>query len=57
MYFQIWQSTSNRNWYWHLKAANHEIIATGEGYQRKDDCLKVIGLVMATSQFTPIHPA
>jgi len=37
------------NWYWHLKAANGEKIANGEGYKKKADVLHVIGLVKASS--------
>lgn len=45
MYFEIWQNAQNKNWYWHLKAANNQIIAHGEGYQNRSDCLHVIELV------------
>ena len=45
MYFEIWQNAQNKNWYWHLKAANNQIIAHGEGYQNKADCLHAISLV------------
>ena len=45
MYFEIWQNAQNKNWYWHLKAANNQIIAHGEGYQNKTDCLHAIELV------------
>jgi uncharacterized protein len=43
MYFQIWPSGGL--WYWHLKAANHEIIAQGEGYTNKAAALHAISLV------------
>ncbi|MGO9462673.1 MAG: YegP family protein [Isosphaeraceae bacterium] len=32
-------------WYWHLKAANHEIVAQGQGYSTKEACLKGIEAV------------
>ena len=38
MYFQIFQGVNNQ-WYWHLKAANHETIAVREGYTTKQNCL------------------
>ena len=38
MYFQIFKSKANNQWYWHLKSANHEIIAHGEGYINREDC-------------------
>ena len=57
MYFQIWKSTQNGQWYWHLKAANHEIIASGEGYLSKEHCLHAVSLVMDTNRQTPIYTA
>ncbi len=56
MYYQIWQSTHNRQWYWHLRAANHEIIASsaGDGYHNKQDCLHGIALVKASSN-APVY--
>ena len=45
MYFEIWQNAQNKNWDGHLKAANNQIIAHGEGYQNRSDCLHVIELV------------
>ncbi len=55
MYFKYWQSSSNNQWYWHLKSANHEIIASGEGYIHERDCLHAIGLVKSTNQSTPVY--
>lgn len=55
MYFQIWQSNVNRQWYWHLKSANHEIIANGEGYTSKANCLHAVGLVMDANRQTPVY--
>ncbi len=52
MYFQIWQSGGL--WYWHLKAANNEIIAQGEGYSSKSNCLHAISLVKASTN-APIY--
>lgn len=45
MKFEYWQSSKNSNWYWHLKAANGQVIANGEGYVNKADCLHVINLI------------
>lgn len=47
MKYEIWKATDG-NWYWHLKAGNNEIIATGEGYTTKQSVLHVIQMV-ATS--------
>lgn len=45
MYYEVWQSVNNRAWYWHLKSANHEIIANGEGYTTKEGALHAVSLV------------
>ena len=48
MYFEIYKDSSNL-WRWRLKAANHEIIAQGESYYNKTDCLNAISLVKSTT--------
>ncbi len=55
MYFQIWKSDNDGQWYWRLRAANNEIIAHGEGYQNKSDCQHAIDLVKSTSATTPVR--
>jgi uncharacterized protein YegP (UPF0339 family) len=30
--FEVWQSRNNQQWYFRLKAPNHEIICSSEGY-------------------------
>ena len=37
-------------WRWRLSAANNEIIASGEGYKNKTDCLHAIDLVKSSSE-------
>jgi len=54
MYYQVWQSSSNYLWYWHLKAANNEIIAQGEGYTSKAGALHAISLVKQ-SHSAPVY--
>ena len=39
-------------WRWRLKADNGEIIASGESYKNKQDCLHVIDLVKGSSDAT-----
>lgn len=56
MKYQMWQA-SNKQWYWHLKAANGEIIAHGEGYVNKTDCERAVNLVMSTNKDTPFYLA
>lgn len=40
----------NGQWGWSLVAANGEIIASGEGYKNKRDCLAVIDLVRTSGE-------
>jgi uncharacterized protein YegP (UPF0339 family) len=49
MVYEYWQSKSNAQWYWHLKAANGEKLCASEGYRNETDCLHCIGLVKASS--------
>jgi uncharacterized protein YegP (UPF0339 family) len=39
-----------RRWFWRLRAVNHEIIASGEGYRNKDDAEDAISLVQSSSR-------
>jgi uncharacterized protein YegP (UPF0339 family) len=48
MKYEYWKSSANNNWYWHLKAANGEKIAQGEGYSTKEGCLHAIALVKSS---------
>lgn len=55
MYFAMFKG-QNGQWYWHLRAVNHKVIATGgEGYHHESDCLHAIGLVMDTNRQTPVY--
>ena len=46
MYFFLYQSDKNRQWYWKLRSANHATVADGaEGYTEKRGALNGIGLV------------
>ena len=44
MYFEYYGDASIQ-WGWRLQAANNRIIAYGEAYYNKDDCLSAIRLV------------
>ena len=48
MYFEIYQDRALQ-WRWRLKAANHEIIAQGEGYHNRSDCEHAVKLVKQSS--------
>lgn len=52
MYFTI--RKTHDQWRWRLKAANHEIIANGESYHNKADCLHVIDLIRGSSN-VPVY--
>lgn len=69
MYFEIYQggpdnghgshaggllSALQGEWRWRLKSANHQIIASGEGYANKNDCIHAIDLVRGTTLGTPV---
>ena len=47
MYFVYYQDAM-RQWRWQLRAANNEIIASGESYHNEADCLHAIALVKAS---------
>lgn len=36
--FEVWKNAAGE-WQWHLKSANGDIIAAGEGYRRKAGAL------------------
>jgi len=68
MYFEIYQekstllqswlpsdaNVSKGQWRWRLKSNNHEIIASGESYHNKQDCLHVVDLIKGTNSDTKI---
>jgi uncharacterized protein YegP (UPF0339 family) len=46
---------AHEDWRWRLKAANHLIIASGQGYTNKRDCLHAIDLMKSTTAATPVN--
>jgi uncharacterized protein len=65
MYFEIYQerapgllnalaSLTTGEWRWRLRSESYELIATGESYKNKQDCLHAINLLKGTNQSTPI---
>jgi len=55
MTFYIFQD-ANKQWRWHLVAANNRIIAdSAEGYFNKHDCQVAVGMVMDTNRQTPFR--
>jgi len=65
MYFQIYKQSQglaglisadshSTQWRWRLRSANHEIIASGEGYNNKQDCIHAVNLLKSTNTETPV---
>ncbi len=52
-YYEIYRDTRDY-WRWRFKANNHEIIASGESYHNKSDCLNAVGL-MKGSYDAPVY--
>ncbi len=53
MYYEVYQS--GLQWRWRLKAANHQILASGESYVNKQDCIHAVNLLKQTNAATPVH--
>lgn len=53
VHFEIYQTGGD--WRWRLVAANAEVIAWGEAYRSKADCLRAVELLQRTSAETPIE--
>lgn len=48
MKYEVWKM-KNGDWGWRLIAVNGEIIASGEGFKNKKDCIASIKLVQSSS--------
>ncbi|HEZ7240255.1 TPA: YegP family protein [Neisseria meningitidis] len=53
MYFEIYKDAKGE-YRWRLKAANHEIIAQGEGYTSKQNYQHAVDLLKSTTAATPV---
>jgi len=53
-YFDIYKDKRGE-WRFRLRAANHEIIAVGQAYKRKADCVHAIELIQRTTEETPVR--
>jgi uncharacterized protein YegP (UPF0339 family) len=51
MHFEIYQVLGQ--WRWRLRAANHEIVASGEGYVNRAGAEHAISLLKDTNALTP----
>jgi uncharacterized protein YegP (UPF0339 family) len=52
MKFEMYKDPSGR-YRWRLKAANGEIISSGESCRNKQDCQHTVGLLRDTNRNTP----
>lgn len=52
--FEIYKDEASE-YRWRLRAGNNEIIANGEGYVSKRDCLHCVELVRMLSEDTPVE--
>lgn len=57
MYFQVYREAGggrNADWRWRLRAGNHEIIASGEGYSSRAAVLHAVNLVKEVTARTRV---
>jgi len=55
MHFEVYHRTDqSRLWCWRLRDGGKRIVALGEGYHSRADCLHAIDLVRGTSSLTPV---
>ncbi|MCW3983737.1 MAG: YegP family protein [Candidatus Bathyarchaeota archaeon] len=52
--FEIKQNSTTKQFYWHLKADNGEIIANGETYVSKQACLNCINTLRRVASSAPL---
>lgn len=45
MYFYLFKSTANNQWYFNLQSANHKRIAASEGYHNKQNAIDTINVI------------
>jgi len=50
-YFKLFQSEKDKQYYFNLKADNHEIILSSEGYTTKDNAINGIHAVQKNAAF------
>jgi uncharacterized protein YegP (UPF0339 family) len=56
MHFEIYRQSraGSPAWCWRLRGANEGIVAFGEGYESRLDCLNAVDIVRGTNSLTPI---
>lgn len=57
--FEVYRSYARNGggfeWRWRFKASNGEVVAQGEGYKRRVDCLSAITLLIECDDDTQIN--
>ena len=53
--FEMWESTKDGMWYFHLKAPNGEVITSSEWYTTKDNCRNGIESLKKYAPNADIH--
>ncbi len=53
--FEVWESSKDGLWYFHLKAPNGEVIVSSEGYTSKDNCTNGIESVKKFAPTADTH--
>lgn len=54
MEFHVYRDSLNQ-WRWRLVAGNNRVVASGEGYLNKADCLHAVALLKGTNSLTPVY--
>ena len=54
MRFEVYRDEQGQ-WRWRLRATNHRIIASGEGYKNRVDCYHAVWLVRRQSTTAPVE--
>lgn len=57
MYFYLFKSNVNHQWYFNIRAANHERIAASEGYHNKQDAIHTINVIRRGAGSAGIYDA
>jgi hypothetical protein len=42
MKYEVWQSSDDQKWYWHLRTSSNKIVSDGVGYLSQDDVIECI---------------
>jgi uncharacterized protein YegP (UPF0339 family) len=53
--FEIMKSSDGKEFYWHFKSANGEIVAVSQQYKTKQACQKGIDAIRSDSKNATIH--